>query len=68
MAARPGLRTHCIGPHGDVLDEGGHVRSSYGVEPGATVLVRPDGYVGAQVRSDQRRALEQYLSKVGLGL
>jgi hypothetical protein len=68
VPARPGLRTHCIGPHGDVLDDGGHVRSSYGVEPGAAVLVRPDGYIGAHVQSNQSRALEQYLSKVGLGL
>jgi hypothetical protein len=64
---RAGLHIHTIGPRGDIVDEGGHFRSGYGVEPGEWVLIRPDGYIGAIVASDQRQALESYLEGVGLG-
>ena len=65
VAARPGLRLHTIGPHGDVFDDDGHVHDAYGLSPGEWVLVRPDGYVGAIVETDALPALESYLAKVG---
>ncbi|CAN96556.1 MULTISPECIES: FAD-dependent oxidoreductase [Sorangium] len=63
---RPGLHIHGVGPHGDILDDGGHLRDAYGVSLGDWVLVRPDGYIGAIVSSDHAPALEAYLSSVGL--
>ena len=38
-----------LGPRGDIVDDGGHVRDGYGLEPGTWVLIRPDGYIGAIV-------------------
>lgn len=63
---RAGLHTHAIGPGGDLLDEGGHVRAAYGLAPGSLVLVRPDGYIGGVAGSDDAGALESYLTRVGL--
>jgi 2-polyprenyl-6-methoxyphenol hydroxylase-like FAD-dependent oxidoreductase len=63
---RPGLRIHRIAGDGDIVDEGGHVREAYGLSAGDWVLVRPDGYVGAVVTSDEGDALEDYLRSVGL--
>jgi len=65
-APRPGLRVHSIGPHGDLIDDGGHFRDAYGVSRGELVLVRPDGYVGAIVGAGDISALEGYLAEVGL--
>src|SRR5262245_45529123 len=64
---RAGLHIHTVGPRGDVVDDGGHIRIGYGLEPGTWVLVRPDGYIGAIASSDAGPALERYLSSVGLG-
>ena len=63
---RPGLHLHAVGSRGDIVDEGGHIRDSYGLRPGDWVLVRPDGYVGAIVSSDYTSQLEAYLERVGL--
>jgi hypothetical protein len=60
------LRIHTIGARGDIVDEGGHIRDTYGLQPGDWVLIRPDGYVGAMVSSDERPALERYLEQVGI--
>jgi 2-polyprenyl-6-methoxyphenol hydroxylase-like FAD-dependent oxidoreductase len=67
-AVRPriGLRIHTVGTSGDVIDEGGHIRDGYGLEPGNWVLIRPDGYVGAIVSSDELPALDGYLEHVGI--
>src|SRR5215475_7157807 len=62
---RAGLHIHTVGPRGDVVDDGGHIRTGYGLEPGTWVLVRPDGYIGAIASSDAGPALEHYLSSVG---
>jgi 2-polyprenyl-6-methoxyphenol hydroxylase-like FAD-dependent oxidoreductase len=67
LGPRTGLHIHTLGPRGDILDEGGHIRDGYGLEPGTWVLVRPDGYIGAIVSSDERQALERYLAAVGVG-
>jgi 2-polyprenyl-6-methoxyphenol hydroxylase-like FAD-dependent oxidoreductase len=63
---RPGLRIHTLGPRGDILDEGGHLREAYALKSGEWVLVRPDGYVGAIVSSGEIDALDTYLRDVGL--
>ena len=64
---RSGLRIHTVGAYGDIVDEGGHFRDGYGLEPGNWVLIRPDGYIGAIVSSDERPALDRYLENVGVG-
>jgi hypothetical protein len=66
VAPRPGLRIHVVGPSGDVVDAGGHIRDAYGLSPGDWVLVRPDGYVGAIIGADDLPALERYLGEVGV--
>jgi hypothetical protein len=47
FAPRPGLRIAIVGPHGDLVDDGGHFHDAYALSPGDWVLIRPDGYVGA---------------------
>ena len=66
IAPRPGLRIHIVGERGDLVDEGGHFRDFYGLLPGEWALIRPDGYVGAIVGSDNIAELEQYMTKVGV--
>jgi 2-polyprenyl-6-methoxyphenol hydroxylase-like FAD-dependent oxidoreductase len=65
---RPELHIHTFGGRGDIVDEGGHIRDAYALTPGEWVLVRPDGYVGDIVSSEEVAALETYLRTVGLGL
>ena len=66
IPARPGLRIHRVGEGGDLVDDGGHIRSAYGLAPGDWVLVRPDGYVGAIISSGQAPLSDAYLAGVGL--
>ena len=66
IAPRPGLRVHIVGERGDIVDDGGHFHAGYGLSPGEWALVRPDGYVGAIVASDEIAQLERYLTKVGV--
>jgi hypothetical protein len=66
FAPRKSLHIHTIGRRGDLVDERGHVRDSYGLSSGDWVLVRPDGYVGALVSSCATAMFEGYLEKVGL--
>ena len=61
---RPGLHIHAVGS--DIVDDGGHIREAYGVQPGDWVLIRPDGYVGAIVSAQQTPALPAYLQGVGV--
>jgi len=68
VRARTGLRIHMLGPHEDIVDDGGYVRAGYSLEPGTWVLIRPDGYIGAIVSCDERPALDRYLDHVGLGV
>jgi 2-polyprenyl-6-methoxyphenol hydroxylase-like FAD-dependent oxidoreductase len=63
---RAGLHIHAVGPRGDIVDDRGHIRDSYGVRSGEWVLIRPDGYVGAIVNSENVDSLEKYLEGVGL--
>jgi 2-polyprenyl-6-methoxyphenol hydroxylase-like FAD-dependent oxidoreductase len=66
IAVRPGLHVHIVGPRGDVVDDGNHIREAYGLSPGDWVLVRPDGYVGAVVGASDLPLVEQYLTEVGI--
>jgi hypothetical protein len=64
-AARAGLHIHLMGgARGDLRDTDGHVRDTYGLEPGEWVLVRPDGYVAGI--TDRLTAIEAYLRRVGV--
>ena len=65
LTPRPGLRIRVVGPHGDLIDDGGHFKDAYGVSPGEWALVRPDGYLG-MIGTNDIPALERYLAKVGV--
>lgn len=67
VPARQGLRVHVFGKNGDLKDDAGQFRSAYGVNAGDRVLVRPDGYVGAIISSDESAVLDEYLQAVGMG-
>ena len=62
----PALHIHTFGAGGDLIDRDGHFHAGYHVLPGDWVLVRPDGYVGAIVASDEIEVLQDYLHTVGL--
>jgi 2-polyprenyl-6-methoxyphenol hydroxylase-like FAD-dependent oxidoreductase len=64
-SARLGLRIHRIGGHGDILDDGGHIRSGYGIRPGEWILIRPDNYIGAWISEVHLPELEKFLTRVG---
>lgn len=66
VPARAGLHIHAVGPHGDIVDQAGHIQAAYGVAAGDWVLVRPDGYVGAVASSAGIATLAAYLDMVGL--
>lgn len=66
IAPRSGLRVRIIGSCGDLVDDGGHFHDAYGLSPGEWVLIRPDGYVGAIVGTDEISALDRYLVQVGI--
>jgi 2-polyprenyl-6-methoxyphenol hydroxylase-like FAD-dependent oxidoreductase len=66
IAPRRDLHIHTVGVRGDIVDENGHVRDTYGLASGDWVLVRPDGYIGAIVSSSELAALRRYLEGVGL--
>lgn len=63
---RPGLHIHTFGPRGELFDDQGHFYSAYEPAVGDWVLVRPDGYIGAIVSTEEVEALEHYLVTVGL--
>ncbi|WP_426133188.1 FAD-dependent oxidoreductase [Pseudomonas sp. PWP3-1b2] len=66
VSPRPGLQIHHVGPQGDVIDDLGQVQRAYALAAGDLVLVRPDGYIGAIVASDEIQRLEGYLTQAGL--
>jgi 2-polyprenyl-6-methoxyphenol hydroxylase-like FAD-dependent oxidoreductase len=61
LRSRAGLHIHTFGACGDLIDHSNHFRNAYGVSDGDWVLVRPDGYIGAMVASDEVAALDSYL-------
>ena len=68
VSPRPGLHIHAFGPPGDLIDDSSHFGDAYALASGDSVLVRPDGYVGAIVNADEVAALEYYFQQVGLKL
>lgn len=66
--SRRGLTVHHIGPSGDLIDNGGHFKQAYDIADGGTVIIRPDGYVGAIFGSDAVGEVEPYLARIGLAL
>jgi len=64
--ARAGLHIHTVGAKGDIVDDAGHIQNGYGLATGDWLLVRPDGYIGAIVSSNEAPALNSYLDRVGL--
>jgi 2-polyprenyl-6-methoxyphenol hydroxylase-like FAD-dependent oxidoreductase len=66
VTARMGLQIRRVGQGGDLKDDGKHIGEAYDLDPGDWALIRPDGYVGAIVSSGQARALDSFLSRVGL--
>jgi 2-polyprenyl-6-methoxyphenol hydroxylase-like FAD-dependent oxidoreductase len=66
VSPRAHLHIHYIGPDREFTDAPGHMADAYGVQPGDWILVRPDGYVGAIVSSDEIVALNSYMASVGL--
>ncbi|WP_244642392.1 FAD-dependent oxidoreductase [Phyllobacterium sp. 628] len=65
--SRRGLTVHHVGPDGDLMDNGGHFNRAYGIVDGGTVIIRPDGYVGAIFGKDASSEIDSYLARVGLG-
>lgn len=68
VSPRPDLHIHAFGARGDLVDDAGHFEAAYAPRAGDWILVRPDGYVGAIIASDNIAALEAYFAGVGLGL
>lgn len=67
-APRAGLHIHHIGVDGDLIDDGRHVASAYGLPLGGWALIRPDGYVGAIGGIDDVDQVDAYLSRFGIPL
>lgn len=63
---RPGLHIHIFGLDGELIDDQGHFQRAYNLAIGDWVLVRPDGYIGAIVTSEELERLDAYLLQVGL--
>lgn len=66
VAPRARLHVHTFGAGGDLMDDGGHFKNAYAVERGDWVLVRPDGYIGVIVSTDNLASLEHYFQSVAL--
>ena len=50
----------------NLIDSNGNFQDAYALQRGDWVLVRPDGYIGAIVASDNLDAIEEYLQRVGM--
>ncbi len=64
--AAQGLHVHLFGPDGDLVDLDGHFNDAYGLGRHDWILIRPDGYVGAIVAADNRKAIKDYLQRAGV--
>lgn len=65
-ASAAGLHVQRIGSEGDYQDAAGVFQSTYGVEAGDWVLIRPDGYVGAVASAETARLLTPLFEAWGL--
>lgn len=43
------------------------IGDAYGIKPGGSVLVRPDGYIGAILGTHEAHALGAYLDRMKVG-
>ncbi|OWJ71361.1 2-polyprenyl-6-methoxyphenol hydroxylase [Haematobacter missouriensis] len=66
IAPRAKLHIHAIGQKDELIDAAGHFRDAYRPRPGDWFLIRPDGYIGAIVTSEEIATLEAGLTQVGL--
>ena len=66
VRSRAGLRVHRVGVGCELQDDRQQLRDGYGLVSGEWVLIRPDGYVAAIVRSEDVGMLENYLETVGV--
>lgn len=63
--SRKGLRVVIIGDRGDLVDDGGHIASAYGLMTDEWALIRPDGYVaGLMTQAEVQKVLPRYLDRV----
>jgi 3-(3-hydroxy-phenyl)propionate hydroxylase len=61
--APEGVGTIRIGGEDGMVDAAGFAGKRYDAEPGATYLLRPDGYVAARFRAPSRPAIEAALAR-----
>ena len=61
-AARKGLQIIEISPNGMASDEDGVLSTITGLADDDKLLIRPDGYVAARVKSTSMDRLDKYLS------
>lgn len=66
LKPRRGLVQHHIGRGGDLIDNEGHFQRAYDLAEGGTVIIRPDGYIGAIFENGTTTEIEAYLARVGL--
>ena len=59
-----GLRLHVLG--GDLKDADAQMARTYGMADGDALLIRPDGYVAALARREERAALAAHMARLGL--
>ena len=52
-----------VGGEDGLIDAAGLAGKRYDAEPGATYLLRPDGYVAARFRQPQQSAIDAALSR-----
>jgi 2-polyprenyl-6-methoxyphenol hydroxylase-like FAD-dependent oxidoreductase len=64
MPSRRGLRVVDIGADAELRDDGGHLRTAYGFQPGDIALIRPDGYIGALTSDERNETLAGYLNQL----
>lgn len=63
IAPRAGLHIHHVGPGLELEDRLGQFAQFYGLAEGASVLVRPDGYLAGVFAGDQVGALREHMDR-----
>jgi len=63
IEAPEGVSTIRVGGEGGMIDAAGLAGKRYDGEPGATYLLRPDGYVAARFRKPTRAAIDAALAR-----
>jgi 2-polyprenyl-6-methoxyphenol hydroxylase-like FAD-dependent oxidoreductase len=65
IGAATDVHVHHVGSLHALRDEGGSFAATYGAQAGDWFLIRPDGYIGAILGSDEHHLLHDYLETVG---